>query len=759
MADDTAAPAPIDAEALQRAIEALQVPQAATQAPSGADEGQSSQGWLGHLLARIGNAEAGGPTGLLGLTRDQSDTAGLRAMLASGAHMLAASGPSYTPKDFGTVLASGIEGAMQSRAGSEQSAFTARGAQNALAQQAFQNRIAAIKEAIPLLQLQQRASLPNPFAQGGDGKPGTSIADAAADPVTALPREQALDAIAQRESGGKNVPNAEGGDASGYWQIRDATWRDGAKLAGVDVSKYPRAIDAPKDVQRQVAGAIYDRDGAKPWAASAPGRGVAARTGGTDYAGPGAGGGTTAAPTAPALPLPPEPPAEGIPVPGGSGMRVYPDGKIGTPGQDGRPPATQVATADTGTKTDATPPPAATTPAPGAPRDTTGLKDEELSLPEFQQRYRTPLAPDAGAVKVNPQVQADRQAAVAAAQKSVTQAQAGMRAAEQDWTVQRDDKSLQARSAAQQRLETAQQNLQTAQQNANKLSQDAETETVKNRQAAQQEQDRQLAATYKDLRDRAATAALKTQEGQQQLAQTAAQGEQQRITNKEAVVNAANQKGYDQAVADQHSARNVRAQVQGFRALSDAIEQPGWIQTTKFPGSEQTIAEKLQQAGIKLDDTGAVQLLRGGITNLTRTLREGLPMGALSDRDLSFIERMGPTEWMDRDTRTAATAYLEQAFAAREKFSSIVQKEMARGKNYADAVDVADAQVKPFVPTVPDDLAQHWTDRSPEWTAAKQKWATDNNVRPGSLYDFPDGRLVLAKKPAPAAAPALAVPR
>ena len=730
--DSTTAPAPIDAEALQRAIAALQPP---TQVPVPTEGGPATHG-IGGFLSDVGTALSGGQTGLLGLSPDEQASAGRHALLRFGIDMLAASGKSYAPKDFGSVLAAGLGGAQQAQQESENRAYVGRGASQQLAQQAFQNRIAAIKEAIPLLQLQQRASLPNPFAQGGDGKPGTSIADAAADPVTALPREQALDALAQRESGWKNVPNAEGGDASGYWQIRDATWRDGAKLAGVDVSKYPRAIDAPKDVQRQVAGAIYDRDGAKPWAASAPGRGVAARTGGTDYAGPGAGGGTTAAPTAPALPLPPEPPAEGIPVPGGSGMRVYPDGKIGTPGQEGRPPATQVATADTGTKTDATPAPVATTPAPGAPRDTTGLKDEELSLPEFQQRYRTPLAPDAGVVKVNPQVQADRQAAVAAAQKSVTQAQQGMRAAEQDWTVQRDDKSLQARSAAQQRLETAQQNLQTAQQNANKLSQDAETETVKNRQAAQQEQDKQLAATYKDLRDRAATAAEAERNRQAQIALETQKGEEARKTAAAASENSfvldTRKKLTDERSAAQETVDNLGL----LDNLSKAAGAATPLDSLSWGGMplRQWLLQKNLGSPEQIARWGAQQAYEAAINQTVIGLRKGVSMGALSDRDLSFLQGMSPSVLQRPDTREAVTAYLRSAQLRKIRFADSVDElwDGGKGMSYGQALIAARRQLPDIVPQIPAGASN----------ADKRDWFT-KNVPAGTLYRNARGDLTV----------------
>ena len=82
-------------------------------------------------------------------------------------------------------------------------------------------------------------------------------------------REAYLDQVAQRESGNRNVVNTldpRRSSASGYWQTTDTTWRGGAALAGVDTRQYPRATAAPYATQRQVARALYDQYGQKPWA-------------------------------------------------------------------------------------------------------------------------------------------------------------------------------------------------------------------------------------------------------------------------------------------------------------------------------------------------------------------------------------------------------------------------------------------------------------------------------------------------------------
>jgi hypothetical protein len=96
------------------------------------------------------------------------------------------------------------------------------------------------------------------------------------DPV----KEATLNKIVHRESGGQNIPNRQGpggtplSTASGPFQDINSTWREGLQLAGVtNPEQYPTAMSAPPDVQIKVNGALYDKYGEKPWAASAPGAG------------------------------------------------------------------------------------------------------------------------------------------------------------------------------------------------------------------------------------------------------------------------------------------------------------------------------------------------------------------------------------------------------------------------------------------------------------------------------------------------------
>ena len=99
---------------------------------------------------------------------------------------------------------------------------------------------------------------------GGTGFGGTAGLNVAG-------KEAALANIMQRESGGRDVPNAQYGEhaGGGYYQIVPSTWAEGKALAGIPANQYPVATGAPFAVQHAVASALWDRYGETPWAASA----------------------------------------------------------------------------------------------------------------------------------------------------------------------------------------------------------------------------------------------------------------------------------------------------------------------------------------------------------------------------------------------------------------------------------------------------------------------------------------------------------
>lgn len=96
---------------------------------------------------------------------------------------------------------------------------------------------------------------------------GTQIASAGAAPIGALAKPASpygnpfLDSLATIESNNQNIfsgvdkdyPGQPGSRSQGYFQIDTPTWQQFAAKAGIDTVKYPSAMNAPPEVQAQVA--------------------------------------------------------------------------------------------------------------------------------------------------------------------------------------------------------------------------------------------------------------------------------------------------------------------------------------------------------------------------------------------------------------------------------------------------------------------------------------------------------------------------
>lgn len=81
----------------------------------------------------------------------------------------------------------------------------------------------------------------------------------------------ALKAINRFEAPGGNVYNFKFNlnpakySASGFYQITNTTWRGIAPQAGIDLSKYPTAISAPRSIQQDAAAALFQNRGFADW--------------------------------------------------------------------------------------------------------------------------------------------------------------------------------------------------------------------------------------------------------------------------------------------------------------------------------------------------------------------------------------------------------------------------------------------------------------------------------------------------------------
>lgn len=139
----------------------------------------------------LGEALGGGPP-VSGMTDAEKETAGHHALMNFGTGLMAAS--RYSPgQTIFSNLAQGFQGAQRGEIGSEQLALQQLGAQQGWAQQQAQNRVEAIKAALPFLRLQAAQGMPNPLAGGGGGTDiakGGSIADVVRNPSAGTAGQQ-----------------------------------------------------------------------------------------------------------------------------------------------------------------------------------------------------------------------------------------------------------------------------------------------------------------------------------------------------------------------------------------------------------------------------------------------------------------------------------------------------------------------------------------------------------------------------------------
>jgi soluble lytic murein transglycosylase-like protein len=216
--------------------------------PSVQQDTTPAQGGIVGLLGRIGMALAGGSVTDT-LSPAQKERAGLRALGDFGTSLMAGSGY-YPGKPMFGGLAQGFQGAETSERGSEQQTAAYLGAQQTWQMEQQKLQLERLKEAMPLLQMQYGATIPNPLLSAntpavpgtatGGGKPGGGGLPAVAYgqggpgasipvPTEYMPLFEAaakrnnmpvdlLIAQARQESGFN--PNAAGG---GLMQIQDKT--------------------------------------------------------------------------------------------------------------------------------------------------------------------------------------------------------------------------------------------------------------------------------------------------------------------------------------------------------------------------------------------------------------------------------------------------------------------------------------------------------------------------------------------------------
>jgi len=707
--------------ALNESLNAQQAPVLPT-LPRGSPDDGTSPG----LLGRIGSVLAGGQSPIYRLRGREEDAAGSRALLNFGLNMLQASGPARVRPDLGSVFASGIQGAQQSMDLDQRRAA-------AVAQQDYQqrmdlaklgveqnrDRIERMKAGLSLLQLQNRpvinADGSVSTAGTGGGGAGGGAGTAARQFTGDLEKDRQL--IKGWESGGdptalnyvaKADPSARarGATASGLYGFVDSTWQEGLKMIGGDPAKYPTAASAPTAVQDDVFTAVYKARSTAPWDPSKWGQNwVKNASGGYDLVKTGATGSSASTP---------------------------PPYKVATTGTTPPPPTgAPAATPAVAGAPGATPPaaPGTTPPAPVAAPPTTGplaglpkiddfvAQNIAKPTPEEEASWRTPM---------NPEEEKNLRDGMKRLQSSVDAARASYNAAGS-----KDSES--AYHGAQKAYSDAEAALAQKQREALKVGDDRKAKWYEGERG-------RLKELYGKLLE-GSTAETKAQaDHTRALALKEAEQEGQFVTDQKKKFGDSQQGAYDQVDS-----------LQTLRQLSDAI--PG--QATLSPDVRNFLVRfGFTPEGLN-SESARVQAFESALARTVIELRKGVQMGQLSDRDLSFIQNMGPQAMQNPETRAAILGHLVTAANRKAQYIERVNElygggASAGGMAWSKAVAQARKEIPEFVvPTVPKELMPGYRlpGRDPsipgpaaDNAKARQAWIRDN-VPKGGLVRLPDGTM------------------
>ena len=689
------------------------------QLPRGSPDDGTRPGWLGLL----GEALGGGQSPTYRLRGREEDAAGSRALLNFGINMLLASGPQRVRPDLLSAAASGLQGAQQSldldqrRAQAvAQQDYTQRMELAKLGVEQNRDRIERLKAGLSLLQLQGRSQpLPGDTSATtgttGGGAPGGGYGDQLTGNI-----EHDEPIIRQRESGGdpkalnyvaRSDPSmrAKGATASGLYGFTDTTWKDGLQMIGGDAGKYPTAQSAPEEVQKQVFQAVYKARGTAPWDSRAWGqnwqkqpdgsyalvatpKGAAARTGGTDVAGPPG--------TVPVRTPSPAPP-EATPV---ASAAVEPETGLPVVTGPGATPSTPA------------------TPAGSAPG----------SLEAYLQEHAAHLVPDE-ATRASFAIEPDR--------AQLANLAAARRQAE---TALRDQYTLQRQGDPKADVQGARLKLTDVEEKESDL-----------RRAAS-DKGRELEKTWREARRKelfdawtaqnaAITGETKAQaDHRRQLELEETRRQNTAISNQQS---SDLQLARDQIGKINESANGARrnlAQVEQIQAMSDLIG-PGTegILATQING--RPLAAFLQQYGIGPEQlrtkAGAVLAFKSLTDRFITDMRAGQGLGPQSDRDLAQAQGWVVNAGMEGPTRNAMLALMRETYLRQVRYASLVQKYHAGGMKVGEAEDRADQELGPAVPRMDRNI----TADSPRWG----QWLTEHNVQPNTFYRDPDGRMRIYK--------------
>jgi len=792
MPDDQTVAAPDDQQRIidQMLQQALNPPRAATATRSRTDAPSTITGLLGSALG-------GGPSGTVPLSGEEADASGNRALLSFGLNLLANSGYSTDRKTIGQLIGGGIGAAQQSLGQSEYMKAARGQAQQDYAAQQQELQIARVKEALPLLTLRQQmqqAKAAAALAGGGNtnigaagdgsfaannplnirfaGQPGAVNTNGFAAWKTPEEGQAATDALfAKYAEGGINTlagfisrwaPPSEN-DTAGY--IKNV-----AAATGLDPTAKLDFKDPAVRARVQAAMAVQEgnKNSRRPTAPAAPGAPAATTTTtaptahpdttqpdvapaapGNLVAGPGAPSNLVAKPAGPNVPGDVNAIIEGMTKAGADPTTLKPP-TAGTPGGS-VPSSTQVAStgptnipAQTGglvVPPGVTPPTGVTTPpAPDQPpppqypdiKAGDGVIRHPGTFADFHKREYVP-PPQTEDFNPNLTPLQTKAFDIKAAELALKAKQIGT------LPVAEQPKAYLALTEARANLEAERQTAAQAKAAA------AAAATTK----YETEERNKIQDRYKEAFTAYGTAAQARLAHEQELAKQAQQGDIQSRNSKETADLTSRGKVLDQLNKDAVDSRGAVSELDGLASLSNNVDKPSVFATLKI--GDTTVLNRLAQAGIvNADQAGATQLLQTGISNAVARLRSGMSMGALSDRDLGFIESMAPNMYENKQTRAAVISYLRRAQDQKNRYNIEVNKLVADGKPISEALQTASETIEqkyPIVPARSQELGDHWLDPDPFWKKKRQDWAAEHNIRPGTMFRRADGGLEVIYSP------------
>lgn len=730
---------------LAQQLQGAQAPPVDTRAPD------NELGLLGRMLGSAGpNA---------GLSTAQQEMQARRALMAWGTQVTDAATryQPYGERSFMGAIGEGNRAAWDTSSQYEQLARTQAKEDREERRQQFSDRISALDAAGKIGKMQQELKLLALRGKGLDvGQGGT---DTATDGGTGGSKftgdlEKDRKIIIAQESGGdpkamnyvaKADPSAwdRGATATGKYQFVTGTWKEGLKLAGYDPSQYARAMDAPEEVQDKVFEAIYKQRGSAPWDSSkwsknwqkgpdgkytlqatgdtgAPGRGVAARTGGTDVAGP---PGTvpvrTPTPPPPGVPAAPQgqlatadnldagkaqAASSGQPVaipsvglyalPNGNVTSVRPGGSFGegnATAERGAPAGQSPPGSPPGTPPIGTAPPAP--PEPKEPDDTVGLPPGVPGYRAFRAANLRQPTPEERATFGGELTPEDKKSF----QEERTQLERALKNA--NTAFQQGTGESGAVVAAQQKLAEFTEKARAAGSAAADKGKEREAKFWENQETQLRQAHKELitGAETRLTADNAAknTRIAKINEGVDSDVALSSE----RISSLEALRVLSAQVGKPSLLGD------VRV---GNRTLADIISSTGW------GGPE--LAKK----------AGDIQTFQSAVNAAIKDIKSGVAMGAVSDRDMIFLENMVANPKQDERTRNLIITGLIAAQERKRDVAMKVGNLIASGVPPHQAILQAHKETPPIFRQVPPDI-----DKGD--SKARGDWFRDN-VRPGQLY-------------------------